>query len=301
MTDCFAAESGAVMTDDNICPFFGVNEDWCDVGCGYISPSDVHQIIRYCRAHHGECGRYQQLAARHPDQAPSSAAAGTAREALRLAARRADTPPAAERGFATLATSGGAVAAAPVLATAERQATTSPAPLGLLGWGMTISLLGIQQAGLLPLDTMMIVMGIFYGGLAQIIAGVLEWRRNHIFTATAFSALGLFWLALVGVLALPRAGIGEMPSALSLASFLTLWGLFSAVLCIGSLRLGRLLPLIFANFSLFLFLLALSEAGGIPALAGLAGWQGLLTGILAVYTGCAQILNDVYRRRLFPT
>ncbi|WP_305044452.1 acetate uptake transporter [Geoalkalibacter sp.] len=289
------------MTDESICPFFGVNEDWCDVGCGYISPSDVHQIIRFCRAHHGECGRYQQLAARYPDQAPCATAAGTAREALRLAARRADTPPDELSEVKVLNAPRGASAAALPLTAPERVATSSPAPLGLLGWGLTIALLGIQQAALLPLDAMMIAMGLFYGGLAQIIAGIFEWRRHHSFAATAFSALGLFWLALVGVLALPRAGIGELPSALSLASFLTLWGLFSAVLCVGSLRLGRLLPLIFANFSLFLFLLALSEAGALPVLADLAGWQGLLTGVLAIYTGCAQVLNDVYRRRLFPT
>ena len=284
------------MADDSICPYFGMDEDLCDVGCGYISPSDVHQIIRYCRAQHQQCPRCQQLAAHFAEQQAAARSGG----ALHSARRELDPAPLNNRNPAPLIS--GARSATACLSLHEASAERcAPVPLGLLGTGMTILLLGVQQATLLPLDAMMIAMGLFYGGLAQIIAGIFEWRRNQSFAATTFCAWGLFWLTLVGMVALPRAGIGDLPSPLALTSYLVLWGLFSGVLFIGALRLGRLLPLIFANLSLFLFLLALSEAHTLVALDRLAGWQGVLTGILAVYAGCAQMLNDIYRRPLLPT
>lgn len=301
-TAIFFAESGESMTDEHdiICPFYGVSEDLCDVGCGYISPSDVAQIIRYCRAHHEECVKYQQLSARGGDHSASTRPKAHVTNPGLQRAARVMTP------VSELTTPVDGVKA-PTLAgttclTADATAreTIAPSPLGLLSSGMAFVLLGLQQAGLLPFDTMMVAMGLFYGGLTSVIAGILEWRRNHTFTATAFCAYGLFWLTLVGMHALPSAGIGDAPSALAMGSYLTLWGLFSAVLFFGALQQGRMLSLVFANVTLFLALFALSEASAQPLFYVLAGWQGVLTGVLAVYAGCALLLNDVYRRPIFP-
>lgn len=296
------AESGESMTDEHdiICPFYGVSEDLCDIGCGYISPSDVAQIIRYCRAHHEECVKYQQLSVRDGDRSASIRRSARAADSGLQRAARVMTPGVEITHNVDVVTAPTRAGAASLTADVAARETVSPSPLGLLSSGMAFVLLGLQQAGLLPFDTMMVAMGLFYGGLTSVIAGILEWRRNHTFTATAFCAYGLFWLTLVGMHALPGAGIGDAPSALAMGSYLTLWGLFSAVLFFGALQQGRMLSLVFANVTLFLALFALSEASGQSLFYLLAGWQGVLTGVLAVYAGCALLINDVYRRPIFP-
>ena len=83
-----------------------------------------------------------------------------------------------------------------------KDVSANPAPLGLLGFGMTTVLLNLHNAGYFDLNTMILAMGIFYGGLAQIIAGIMEWKKNNTFGTTAFTSYGLFWLSLVGLLVL---------------------------------------------------------------------------------------------------
>ena len=78
--------------------------------------------------------------------------------------------------------------------------TANPAPLGLLGFGMTTVLLNMHNAGFFALGSMILAMGIFYGGLAQIVAGIMEWKKNNTFGATAFFSYGCFWLSLVSCL-----------------------------------------------------------------------------------------------------
>src|SRR5512136_3148041 len=87
----------------------------------------------------------------------------------------------------------------------------NPAPLGLMGFGMTTVLLNIHNAGFFPLSAMVLAMGIFYGGIAQIIAGIMESRKGNTFGTTAFTSYGLFWLTLVGLLVMPRLGWGAAP------------------------------------------------------------------------------------------
>ena len=89
-----------------------------------------------------------------------------------------------------------------------RDTTANPAPLGLLGFGMTTVLLNLHNAGLYELNSMIIGMGIFVGGIAQIIAGIQEWKKNNTFGATAFTAYGSFWIALVAIWLIPRTRYG---------------------------------------------------------------------------------------------
>ena len=86
--------------------------------------------------------------------------------------------------------------------------TGNPAPLGLMGFGMTTILLNLHNAGFIPLDSMILSMGIFYGGIAQVIAGIMEWKKGNTFAATAFTSYGMFWLSLVSLITLPKAGLG---------------------------------------------------------------------------------------------
>jgi len=83
----------------------------------------------------------------------------------------------------------------------------NPAPLGLMGFGMTTILLNIHNAGYFPIDSMILAMGIFYGGLGQIIVGIMCFMRGDTFGTTAFTSYGLFWLTLVGLILMPNAGV----------------------------------------------------------------------------------------------
>ena len=84
--------------------------------------------------------------------------------------------------------------------------TANPAPLGLMGFGMTTVLLNIHNAGFYPMNAMILSMGFFYGGIAQVIAGIMEWKKGNTFGTTAFTSYGLFWLSLVGIVLLPKSG-----------------------------------------------------------------------------------------------
>src|SRR5207249_7636307 len=103
-----------------------------------------------------------------------------------------------------------------------RDTTANPAPLGLLGFGMTTVLLNLHNAGLYELNSMILAMGIFYGGLAQIIAGIMEWKKGNTFATTAFISYGLFWLSLVGLIVLPKIGWASAADSTAMAAYLAM-------------------------------------------------------------------------------
>jgi succinate-acetate transporter protein len=86
----------------------------------------------------------------------------------------------------------------------SRDLTGNPAPLGLIGFGMTNVLLNLHNAGFFALGSMILAMGIFYGGLAQLFAGTMEWKKGNTFATTAFLSYGLFWLSLVALRSSPQ-------------------------------------------------------------------------------------------------
>ena len=177
----------------------------------------------------------------------------------------------------------------------------NPAPLGLMGFGMTTVLLNFHNAGFFPLDSMILSMGIFYGGVAQVVAGIMEWKKGNTFAATAFTSYGMFWLSLVALVVLPKAGVGvAAPSGLAMPAYLAMWGVFTAVLFIGTLRLNRALQVVFASLTLLFALLAIGDAVGSATIGHTAGWVGLLCGASAIYTGLAQVLNEVYNKTVWP-
>src|SRR6201995_3513925 len=93
-----------------------------------------------------------------------------------------------------------------------KDSTANPAPLGLCAFGMTTVLLNIHNAGVFEMNSMILGMGIFYGGLAQVIAGIIEAKKNNTFGLTAFTSYGFFWLSLVGLIVMPKLGWVTAPS-----------------------------------------------------------------------------------------
>ena len=178
--------------------------------------------------------------------------------------------------------------------------TSNPAPLGLLGFGMTTVLLNLHNAGLFELGSMILAMGIFYGGLAQIIAGIMEWKKGNTFGTTAFTSYGLFWLSLVWLIVAPKLGIAEATSKEGMAAYLFMWGLFTFVMFIGTLKLNRALQVVFLSLAVLFVLLGIKDLNGSAELGKIAGYEGIFCGFSAIYTGLAQVLNECYGRVVLP-
>ena len=183
----------------------------------------------------------------------------------------------------------------------SRDITGNPAPLGLLGFGMTTVLLNFHNAGFYELNAMILAMGICYGGIAQVIAGIMEWRKGNTFATTAFISYGFFWLSLVALIVLTKLGWGAASNDTAMAAYLFMWGLFTLVMFIGTLRLNRALQVVFGTLTILFFLLAYGDfAAASPGFKHFTGYEGILCGFSAIYTGLAQVLNELYGKVILP-
>ncbi len=147
---------------------------------------------------------------------------------------------------------------------------------------MTTVLLNIHNAGYYELNTMILAMGIFYGGIAQIFAGLMEWKKNNTFGTTAFTSYGLFWLTLVGLIFLPTMGLGTAASKPAMAAYFFMWGLFTFIMFLGTLRLNRALQFVFLSLTILFFLLTVRDYTGSTAIGTLAGYEGIICGFSAI-------------------
>src|SRR6266566_4180716 len=183
----------------------------------------------------------------------------------------------------------------------SRDITGNPAPLGLLGFGMTTVLLNLHNAGFFELNAMILAMGICYGGVAQIIAGIMEWKKGNTFATTAFISYGLFWLSLVTLIILAKLGWGAPSNDTAMAAYLGMWGLFTAVMFVGTLRLNRALQIVFATLTVLFFLLAIGDFTAASAgFKHVTGYEGILCGFSAIYAGLAQVLNELFGKIVLP-
>jgi succinate-acetate transporter protein len=148
---------------------------------------------------------------------------------------------------------------------------------------------------------MIVSMAIFLGGFAQVFAGLMAWKKGSVFGGTAFCAFGLFWFSLAGLILLPAIGWVEAPTPISLASYLFLWGVYTFVMLIATLKLGsKAIMFVFVTLFLLFMLLAIVNATGNAGLLVIAGYVGLIMGLGALYTGLGEVLNDAYGRKIIP-
>ena len=181
-----------------------------------------------------------------------------------------------------------------------KDTSANPAPIGLFGFGMTTVLLNLHNAGIFEMNSMILSMGIFYGGMAQIVAGILESKKNNTFGMTAFISYGFFWLTLVALIVMPKLGWMVAASENAMIAYLIMWGIFTAILFIGTLRINKALQFVFATLTLLFFLLALGDYTGNAGLKTFTGYEGIVCGGAAIYTGAANLLNDVYSKVILP-
>ncbi len=178
--------------------------------------------------------------------------------------------------------------------------TGNPAPLGLMGFGMTTVLLNIHNAGFYPISSMILAMGLFYGGIAQIIAGILEFRKGNTFGMTAFVSYGAFWITLVGLTVGPRTGWVDPTPEGFMGWFLVMWGVFTLFMFLGTLRASRALQFVFLSLTVLFFLLAIRDFGKSPIVGAIAGWEGILCGSSAIYLAMAEVLSEQFGRDVLP-
>lgn len=181
-----------------------------------------------------------------------------------------------------------------------KDSTANPAPLGLLAFGMTTILLNLHNAGFFAMGTMILAMGIFYGGIAQVIAGIMEWKKNNTFGTTAFLSYGFFWLSLVGLILMPSLGLGSAQELTGMVAYLSIWGVFTLIMFVATLKLNRALQFVFASLAVLFFLLAIGDATGSVMVKTIAGYEGIICGLIAMYTGLAQVMNESYSRVIWP-
>jgi succinate-acetate transporter protein len=179
----------------------------------------------------------------------------------------------------------------------------NPAALGLVGFGLTTVLLSLINAGLLPVggEPVVLPLAIAFGGTAQIIAGIMEYRVANTFGATAFTAYGAFWWWFALLLLFNGNHVIDLSAAgPTVGVALLLWGLFTFGLWIGTFRLPRLLFLIFLTLWIAFLLLGVGAALAMPVLHMLGGYVGIVCGLLAMYGSFAITTNTTFGRTVIP-
>jgi uncharacterized protein len=192
-------------------------------------------------------------------------------------------------------------------ADAKSTLRADPGPLGLSGLGLTTFILSAVNAGILSGagdGKVVIGLAVFYGGIAQLLAGIWEFANGNTFGATAFSSFGAFWLSFAALL-IPGFGVttGTGPSHRALGLYLLGWAIFTGIMMIASLRLNGGLIAVFVLLFLTFLLLALGEfntpaSGAKSGLTTLGGWLGILTAIAAWYVAAAGVLAATSKGRI---
>jgi succinate-acetate transporter protein len=165
---------------------------------------------------------------------------------------------------------------------------------------MTTVLLNIHNAGFYEMNSMILAMGIFYGGISQIIAGIMEWKKKNTFGLVAFTSYGAFWLTLVCLIVMPKLGWVSASSNGGMICYLIMWGIFTLLMFIGTLRINVALQFVFGSLTVLFFMLALGDYTGNVTLKHITGYEGIVCGASAIYAGIAQVLNEVYGKTVLP-
>ncbi|WP_035102115.1 acetate uptake transporter [Aneurinibacillus terranovensis] len=177
-----------------------------------------------------------------------------------------------------------------------------PGPLGLAAFALTTFVLSCINAHLVPatIAGTFLTLGLFYGGLAQVLAGMWELRNGNTFAGTAFTSYGAFWIALASMVYLELNGILKFGTDGNIATglFLVAWTIFTFYMWLGTFQLTRILNIVFGCLLITFILLDLAEFKFIPSTFG--GIFGLITAFFAWYGSAAGILNPLYGREVLP-
>lgn len=189
------------------------------------------------------------------------------------------------------------------MANASQNTFANPAALGLVGFGLTTVVLSLVNAGVLPKggEQVVIPLALAYGGLIQILAGLLEFRTGNTFGQVAFLSYGAFWFWFALLLLLGGHGVLDLSQAGStIAVTLLGWGVFTLYMWVATFRLAKALWWIFLTLWITFFLLGFGALFGVAGLSIAGGWIGVICGLLAMYTSFAIVTNAVFGRTVLP-
>ncbi len=184
----------------------------------------------------------------------------------------------------------------------DEKALANVGALGLGGFALSTFILNIVNAGWVDAKTIGIVMpvALFYGGLAQFMAGMWDVRRGDTFGATCFSSYGAFWMGLAVFFFLKLAGVAGFVDVTpaGVAVVLVAWGIFTGYATIASLKLPRVITWVFITLTILFFLLAIGEF--VPIVHTIAGYEGVLCALIAWYASAGILINTVHGRTVLP-
>jgi hypothetical protein len=247
------------MQDIVICPYYDNDEDLCDVGCGYISSHDAGMIIKFCSCQYQDCQKYRELADRPGCQGPVSPAS--------------DPSAISPQPSASIIPTG----------------TLDNLPVfGLFCYSITAASYAADKLPVLPINLHLLAIMIMLGAVGQISAGLNSLKCNPL-RAIAFTGFGLFWLSVLALDILPRAGYGSVPGPIPMMGYFAMWGMFSMVICQGLEQLTRICRVVFALMTAFLLMLALAHATENTALLHSSALIGLASSLPGLYLGLRYI------------
>jgi succinate-acetate transporter protein len=181
--------------------------------------------------------------------------------------------------------------------------TANPAPLGLAAFALTTFVLSMFNSGLVSSTGEPIVFGLAlaYGGLAQLLAGMWEFRTGNTFGATAFTSYGAFWLSFWAFVQFFEKGVPKADAGHAVGLYLIAWGIFTAYMFVASLRTSAAVALVFILLALTFIVLGIGNSGGNESIVKLGGWIGLATALAAWYASFAEVTNATWGRVVLPT
>jgi uncharacterized protein len=199
-------------------------------------------------------------------------------------------------------TAGGREAAAEAQAGAG-WSVADPGPLGLAAFALTTFVLSMFNADLVSKAGEPVVLGLAlaYGGIAQVLAGMWEFRTGNTFGAVAFTSFGAFWLSFWAYVALYAHEIpNKVDAGHAVGLYLIGWGIFTTYMFVASLRTTVAISVVFALLAVTFFLLGIGNSGAHTSIVKLGGWFGLATAVAAWYASFAAVTNSTFGRTVLP-
>ncbi|HZX03959.1 acetate uptake transporter [Kribbella sp.] len=177
-----------------------------------------------------------------------------------------------------------------------------PAPLGLAGFAMTTFVLSWFNAKLISnttLEAVVLPLALFYGGLAQFLAGMWEFRKGNTFGALAFTSFGAFWLSFAAYVKFVAPGLGANASTAT-GLFLLVWTIFTAYMTVAAARVNAAVLAVFVFLTLTFLFLTIGAWAPSSTMTQIGGWLGLVTAVVAWYTSLAGVTNFTWKRNILP-
>ncbi|SEN32122.1 hypothetical protein E3O25_06395 [Cryobacterium sp. TMT1-3] len=185
------------------------------------------------------------------------------------------------------------------LQTVHRPSISDPGSLGLGAFALTTFMLSLANTGLVPAAGAAVLgVALFYGGIAQLAAGMWEFATGNTFAATAFTSYGAFWLSFWWLETNPD--VAEHAGASGVGVYLLVWAIFTAYMTIAAVKTNRVILTVFILLTVTFIALAMGKFTGFSALSQTGGWLGLATALTAWYGSAAVVVNATWGRTVFP-